>query len=49
MRDAVTVGMLYSRLNSAVVRRAMCGGKREIARVKVRPFLPVVLVACVVS
>jgi hypothetical protein len=32
-----------ARLNSAVISLAMSGRKSEIARVKVCPFLPVVL------
>jgi hypothetical protein len=42
MRNAVSMWMRFSCLNSAVVGYAISGGKSVIARVKIGPFLPVV-------
>ena len=42
VRNTVPMGMLSTCLNGAVVGHATSGGKSEIARVKVGPFLPVV-------
>jgi hypothetical protein len=39
MRDTVTVGMLFSCLDSTIIRLAITSGKREVAGVEVRSFL----------
>jgi hypothetical protein len=46
MRDAFMVGILSSCVNSTVVSHAISGRKREIAGVKVGPFLQVLISMC---